>query len=88
MAAYTLSTMDGGEVAPLAISAVALVLAALYFGISWREQFTGNVPAFCLLFMAAWGVLQTWLSPQKISYNGWSAVLFWMTASAIVLLAA
>ncbi|HEY7306395.1 MAG TPA: O-antigen ligase family protein [Bryobacteraceae bacterium] len=86
LAAFTLSTLDGGEVAPRIISAVLLAFAALYFGL-FRRHLTFSVPAICLLLMTCYGVIQTLWFPQKIVYNGWTGTLFWFTAAVIVLLA-
>ncbi|MBV9405357.1 MAG: O-antigen ligase family protein [Acidobacteriaceae bacterium] len=83
LAAYTLTTMDGEETASRAISAITLLLAAIYLAFPVGQRLTLRLPAICLLFMALYGVLQTSLSPQKISYSGWSTVLFWSSAAAI-----
>lgn len=88
LAAFTLSTLDGGDVAPRILSAAALLLAAFYFAVLAPRRFTVPLPAVCLLLMACYGIVQTLWLPQKIAYEGWSSVLFWFTAAVITLLAA
>lgn len=87
LSAFTLCTLDGGEIAPLVISASVLLFAAyaLLFGPEAKFRFT--LPTACLLAMTAYGVIQTLWLPQKILYDGWMGVLFWFTAAAIVFLA-
>ncbi len=87
LVAFTLCTLDGGEIAPRIISAVLFALAAIYLGFSFRRRLALNVPIICLLLMVCFGVGQTLSSPQKIVYNGWTGVLFWFTAAVIALLA-
>jgi O-antigen ligase len=87
LAAFTLSTLDGGEFAPRVISMVFLLLAAVYLSVPFTQRLTLGVPAICLLLMTLWGVAQTIFSPQKIVANGWSGVLFWFTAAMIALVA-
>lgn len=86
LAAFTLSTLDGGDIAPRIISAVMLLFAACFFVIARR--FTIPLPAVCLLLMAVYGIVQTLWFPHKIVYDGWNSVLFWFTAAVITLLAA
>jgi O-antigen ligase len=87
LAAFTLCTLDGGELAPRIISAVFLVLAAVYLSVPFSQPLRLSVPAICLFLMTLWGVVQTLFSPQKIIANGWSGVLFWFTAAMIALVA-
>lgn len=87
LAAFTLCTLDGAELASRIISAVFLVLAAVYLSIPFTQRLRLSVPAVCLLLMTLWGVAQTLFSPQKIVANGWSGVLFWFTAAMIALVA-
>lgn len=87
LAAFTLCTLDGAELAPRLISAVFLVLTAVYLSVPFTQRLVLSVPAVCLLLMTLWGVAQTLLSPQKIVANGWSGVLFWLTAALIALAA-
>lgn len=87
LALFTLSTMDGGAIASQIVSAAMLVLVAIYLASSWQQRLAVAVPAICLLLMTVYGVVQTLWSPHKIVYDGWSAVLFWLTAAAIVLVA-
>jgi O-antigen ligase len=87
LAAFTLSTLDGGELAPRIISVVFLVYAASYLSVPFSQRLALSVPAICLLLMTLWGVAQTLFSPQKIVANGWSGVLFWFTAAMIALVA-
>jgi O-antigen ligase len=86
LSAFTLCTLDGGEIAPLAISAGVLLFSAyaLLFGPAERLRIT--IPCACLLAMTAYGVAQTLWFPQKIVYAGWLGVLFWFTVAAIVFL--
>ncbi len=88
LAAFTLSTLDGGEIAPRIICALTLLFAACYLAFPLEQQFALNLPVVCLLLMACFGVAQTLWSHQKIVYNGWSGVLFWLTAAIITALAA
>ena len=88
LAAFTLCTLDGGEVAPRLISAVFLVLAAVYLSVPFSQRLTLSWPVTCLLVMTLWGIAQTLFSPQKIVAKGWSGVLFWFTAAMIALVAA
>jgi O-antigen ligase len=87
LAGFTLGTLDGAELVPRLISALFLVLAAVYLSVPFTQRLPLSVPAVCLLLMTMWGVLQTLLSPQKIVANGWSGVLFWFTAAIIALVA-
>ncbi|MGA8030054.1 MAG: O-antigen ligase family protein [Bryobacteraceae bacterium] len=87
LSAYTLSTMDGGDIAPRIISAVLLLVTAYYFGVPFQQSVTFSLPTCCLLLMACYGVCQTLWSPQKIVYDGVTGVLFWFTAALIALLA-
>ena len=86
LAAYTLTTLDGGDIAPLIISSALLVVTACYLSFPRAPRFTLHLPVVCLLLMAGYGVAQTLWSPQKIVYDGWTRVLFWFTAAAICLL--
>lgn len=87
LAAFTLFTLDGGDVAPSVISAALLLFGALYFAL-FPKRFSIPVPAVCLALMAIYGVCQTLWFPVKIQYDGWTSVLFWLTAAVITLLAA
>jgi O-antigen ligase len=87
LAAYTLCTLDGEDVAPRIISAAVFLLAAFHLISSRGQSLTLNIPIVCLLLMACYGVAQTLWSPQKIVYNGWIGVLFWLTAAAITFVA-
>jgi endonuclease/exonuclease/phosphatase family metal-dependent hydrolase/O-antigen ligase len=87
LAAFTLSTLDGGEVATHIVSAMLFLLAAVYFSFPFGRRLTLGLPAVCLLLMTCYGVVQTLWFPQKIVYYGWTGVLFWFTAAMIALLA-
>jgi O-antigen ligase len=87
LAAFTLCTLDGAELAPRLISALFLLLAAVYLSVPFAQRLPLSVPAVCLLLMTLWGLAQTLFSPQKIVANGWSGVLFWFTAALITLVA-
>jgi O-antigen ligase len=87
LAAFTLCTLDGAELAPRIISAVLLLLVAGYLSVPFTQTLPLSVPVVCLLFMTFWGVAQTLFSPQKIVDDGWSGVLFWFTAAIISLVA-
>ncbi len=88
LAAFTLSTLDGGDIAPRIISAVTLLLGAASLAAPAGRRFRIPVPAACLLLMTCYGVVQTLWFPHKIVYQGWSAVLFWLTAAILTLTAA
>ncbi len=88
LAAFTLSTLDGGDVAPRIISVALLLFAAAYLPFCSSKRFAVPIPSACLLLMACYGVVQTLWFPRKIVYEGWSSVLFWFTAAVISLLAA
>jgi O-antigen ligase len=86
LSAFTLTTLDGGDIAPGIVSAILLLGAAVYFSMPpGLAKFKFRVPAACLLGMTAWGILQTEFFPQKIFVNGWAGVLFWFTAAVIAL---
>lgn len=87
LAAFTLLTLDGGEIAPRIVSVALFALAALHLGLFWKRPLRLNLPVICLLLMVCWGIVQTLWSPQKIVYNGWTGTLFWFTAAVIALLA-
>ncbi len=83
LAAFTLSTLDGGEIAARIVSAAMLLLGAAYFAAPRSPRFRVTLPAVCLLLMACYGAAQTLWFPQKITYQGWTGVLFWLTAAII-----
>lgn len=85
LAAYTLTTLDGGDIAPRIISSAMLLVSAFYFAVPLPRGLTISVPAVCLLLMTAYGAAQAIWSTQKIAYNGWSSVIFWFTAATICL---
>ncbi|MBV8897663.1 MAG: O-antigen ligase family protein [Acidobacteriaceae bacterium] len=87
LSGFTLCTLDGGEIAQLVISAGVLLFSAyaLLFGVENKMRFT--LPVACLLAMTLYGVVQTLWLPQKIVYDGWLGVLFWLTVAAVVFLA-
>ncbi len=87
LAAFTLCTMDGGDVAPHVLSAVLLALTSCYLSFPFGQRLVLRLPAVCLLAMAGYGVGQTLWSSQKIAAEGWSGALFWLTAAAIAILA-
>ena len=87
LAAFTLCTLDGAELALRIVSAVLLVLAAAYLSVPFTQTLRLSVPVVCLLLMTLWGAAQTLFSPQKIVADGWSGVLFWFTAAIISLVA-
>jgi O-antigen ligase len=87
LSAFTLSTLDGGDIAPHIVSAILFVLAAAYFSFPFGQRFSLSLPAICLLLMAGYGVVQTLWFPRKIAFNGWTGTLFWFTAAMIALLA-
>ncbi len=87
LAAYTVFTLDGGDIAPRIISAALFLLTAFYLSVPFHQKPIFRVPVICLFGMACYGVAQTLWSPQKIVYYGWSGVLFWFTAAAVALLA-
>jgi hypothetical protein len=88
LAAFTLLTQDGGDIAPRIVSAILFVFAAAYFLFASGQRLVFNLPAACLLFMASYGVVQTLWFPVKITYNGWTGTLFSFAAAVIALLAA
>ncbi len=83
LAAYTLTTLDGGEIASQIVSSAMLLIAALYLSVSFGQRLTVKLPTICLLLMTCYGAAQTIWSPQKIAYDGWARVLFWSAATAI-----
>lgn len=87
LSAFTLSTLDGGEIASHVISAILFLLAAVYFSFPFAQRLKLSLPAVCVLLMTCYGVVQTLWFPQKIAYYGWTGVLFWFTAAMIALLA-
>lgn len=87
LCAFTLSTCDGGDIAPLFLSGCILCLAAAVFSWPLHKRITPGFPGTCLLVMTGYGVLQTLFSPQKILSYSWTGVIFWFTAAAITCLA-
>jgi O-antigen ligase len=85
LVAYTLSTLDGGDIAPRIICSSMLVVSALYFSIPSRQHLTFDVPTICLLLLSCYGTAQTLWFSRKIAYSGWTGVLFWFNAAAICL---
>ncbi len=86
LAAYTLTTLDGGDVASQIVTSAMLLVAALYLSFPAGQRLIINFPTVCLFLMTCYGVAQTMWSPQRIAYNGWARVLFWCAATAICLL--
>ena len=86
LAAYTLSTWDGGELSSRIISAAVLLVAALRLSGSPNQGQRLRWPVSCLVALAAYGALQTIFFKQKIVSAGWTGVLFWLTAAAITFL--
>jgi O-antigen ligase len=86
--AFTLTTLDGGEAASQLLSAVFLAGTAVYLVLPPVLGLAFKVPAVCLGAMAAYGLVQTVLLPQKAVYEAWTGVLFWLTAAAITFLSA
>ncbi len=87
LCAFTLTTWDGGDIAPRILSGLVLLLAAAFFGSPIHRSLTLSLPAICLLAMTAYGLLQTLFFPLKILAYGWPGVLFWFTAAAITCMA-
>lgn len=87
LAAFTLCTLDGGDAAPLMLSAATLLFSAYALLIAPFGTLQMKLPWLALLGMAAYGVVQTLWFPRKIVYDGWTGVLFWLTAAGIVFLA-
>ncbi len=87
LGAFTLTTWDGGEIAPRILSGLVLLLAAAFFGWPVGRSISLALPGTCLLVMTAYGILQTLFFPQKILSYGWPGVLFWFTAAAITCIA-
>ncbi len=84
LAAFTLCTLDGGAIAPLIISAILLFATAIYLTAPGTRPLRITLPAVCLSVMALYAAAQTLWSPSKILYAGWTGVLFWSTAAAIL----
>jgi len=87
LAAFTLSTLDGGSVQQRVVSVIFLSLSAVYLSVPFTQRLTLNVPCVCLLLMTCYGLAQTFWFPQKIFYNGLTGVLFWFTAAMITIMA-
>ena len=87
LSAFTLCTLDGGDVAPLVVSAAILLFSAYAILFPPFSKVATTLPAVCLSVMTLYGIVQTLWFPQKIVYDGWTGVLFWVTAAAIVFLA-
>ncbi len=87
LCAFTLSTWDGGDIAPRILSGLILLLAAAFLGWPVHRPISLGMPTVCLLAMTVYGLLQTLFFPQKILSYGWPGVLFWFTAAAITCLA-
>jgi hypothetical protein len=65
LGAYTVTTLDGGDVAQRIISSLMLFVSALYLAFPIRHRLTINIPVGCLLLMACYGAAQTVWSSQK-----------------------
>ena len=87
LCAFTLTTWDGGEIAPGLISVLLFVLTAVLMLLPFGAKVTVAFPAACLFAMTGYGILQTVFSPRKIVSYGWRGVLFWFTAATITVLA-
>ncbi len=87
LCAFTLSTGDGGEVAPLVLSGLLFALTAVLCAYTPRAKMGFSLPVVCLFLMTAYGIVQTLLFPRKILSYGWTGVLFWFGAASIALLA-
>ena len=69
LALFTLTTLDGGDIAPRLVGAVFLVLSAwLLFSEPAVKLFT--FPTICLLCLPLHGVIQTLWFPHHIAYLG------------------
>lgn len=89
LCAFTLTTLDGGDIWPEIISAILLLLAALYFLLPpGAVKFKLQLPGYCLLGMSAWATLQTLFLSKQIVVDAWNGVLFWFTAAVIALVGA
>ncbi|HLH04731.1 MAG TPA: O-antigen ligase family protein [Bryobacteraceae bacterium] len=88
LCAFTLSTGDGNVIPGFVISAAVLALAAVCFWPGVFERIDFPLPAVILAAMTIYGIVQTLFFPHKIVYNGWTGVLFWLTAAVITLLSA
>ena len=86
LCAFTLTTWDGGQIAPRLISVFLFLLASFSLAVPVEQRLTPTVPLVCLLAMTVYGVLQTLFFPQKILSDGWAGVLFWFTSSILVCL--
>lgn len=86
LAAFTLTTQDGGEIAPRILSAVLFCGAAVYVG--FRRSLRFPFPVLCLLCLPCYGAIETLCFPRKIVYTGWSAVVFWLAGAAVALVTA
>lgn len=87
LCAFTLSTWDGGDIAPRILSGLILLLAAAFLSWPMHRTVALGLPGICLLAMTAYGLLQTLFFPHKILSYGWSGVLFWFTAAAVTCIA-
>ena len=73
--AFTLCTLDGGDVAPLMLSAATLLFCAYALLVLPFGALEMKLPCLALLAMAAYGVAQTLWFPRQIVYDGWTGVL-------------
>ncbi|HEY7211050.1 MAG TPA: O-antigen ligase family protein [Bryobacteraceae bacterium] len=88
LCAFTLTTGDGGPIAPFILSGCILLLSAVFFLRPPVQKLHFPLPVILLFAMTLYGIVQTLFFPQKIVYNGWTGVLFWFTAAVITCLAA
>lgn len=84
LAAFTLTTLDGGDIAPHLVGAIFLLLSAWTLFTEPAVRLLA-FPVICLLCLPLYGVIQTLWLPQHISYLGWSATLFWFTAALLAI---
>ena len=85
---FTLTTLDGGEVASRIVSGCLLLFAASFFWLRPSRRTLLSTPGICLLAMTGYGILQTLFFPVKILSYGWSGVLFWFAAAILTLVSA
>jgi O-antigen ligase len=84
LCAFTLSTWDGNDIAPLTLSGLLFLFVAAFLAWPPGRKIFWSLPGVCLLAMTLYGVVQTVFFPQKILSYGWIGVLFWFAAAAIM----
>lgn len=87
LAAFSLFIGDYSQLAAHLVSALLLLLAAVYLALNLKAPLRLSPVFLCPLLMCLYGLGQTLWSDQKIVFNGLEKSCFWLTAAVIAFLA-